>query len=201
MGAPGVASPGYQNERTITINHALVPNSDQANFPVLISGTYPYLASRPPTAAAFTNPNGFDILFTSDAAGSNPLPFERASYNATTGAVNFFVQVPTLSHTTDTAIYMFFGNASDTVDPSNKPGAWDSSFAMVSHMATGSGTVAADSTSHADNGTLTGSPIPSWTSGKPSGGLNFPGSNSYVNVSNPANLNLGTSEASPSPHG
>ena len=130
----------------------------------------------PPTGGSVSNPSGFDILFTSDAAGSNPLPFERASYNAATGAVAFWVQLPTLSHTTDTVIYMFYGNSSVSSDPSNAPGTWDSNFVMVSHMAAGSGSIAPDSTSHANNGTLAGGSLPNWaTNGRPDGGLTFGG--------------------------
>src|SRR5262245_20315932 len=31
---------GYANRRAITIDHTKVPNTDQSNFPLLISGTY-----------------------------------------------------------------------------------------------------------------------------------------------------------------
>src|SRR5947209_8066968 len=34
---------GYTYRRSITIDHTRVPNTDQSNFPVLISGTYSYL--------------------------------------------------------------------------------------------------------------------------------------------------------------
>jgi len=36
---------GCLYRRAITIDHTKVPNTDQANFPVLISGTYSYLAT------------------------------------------------------------------------------------------------------------------------------------------------------------
>src|SRR5262249_28636001 len=102
VGIPALAqSPPYTYSRTITIDHTKVPNTDQANFPVLISGTYAYLATTS-NGGNVSNANGYDITFTSDAAGTQTLPYERESYNATTGAVNLWVKVPTLSHTADT---------------------------------------------------------------------------------------------------
>ncbi|MFZ3200173.1 MAG: hypothetical protein WA175_03375, partial [Candidatus Acidiferrales bacterium] len=73
-------SNGYTYRSAITISHAMVPNTDQVNFPVLVSGTYPYLATTA-NGGNVTNANGYDIFFTSDAAGSNILPFEQESYS------------------------------------------------------------------------------------------------------------------------
>src|SRR6185503_17837001 len=36
---------GYSYQRAITIDHTKVPNTDQTNFPMLISGVYSYLAT------------------------------------------------------------------------------------------------------------------------------------------------------------
>src|SRR5690349_18662985 len=100
-------SNGYSFRRSITIDHTKVPNTDQTNFPVLISGTYSYLATTA-NGGDVTNANGYDIIFTSDAGGTSLLPFEQESYSASTGALNYWVQVPTVSHTTDTVIYIFY---------------------------------------------------------------------------------------------
>lgn len=81
-------SNGYAFRRAITINSAQVSNTDQINFPVLISGTYSFLASSA-NGGGVINPNGFDIIFTSDAGGTTVLPFEQESYLASTGAVNY----------------------------------------------------------------------------------------------------------------
>lgn len=87
---------GCLYRRTITIDHTRIPNTDQANFPVLISGTYSYLATTA-NGGDVTSANGYDILFTSDANGMNLLPFEQESYNPSTGAMNYWVKVPTVS--------------------------------------------------------------------------------------------------------
>jgi hypothetical protein len=181
-GTLGAASNGYGFRRAITISHTQVPNTDQINFPVLISGTYPYLATVA-NSGNVTNANGFDIIFTSDAAGENPLPFERESYSATTGQVNFWVQVPTLSHTVDTVIYMFYGNPSVTTDPSNRTQVWDSNFVAVYHMGDNAATTTVlDSTSNAENGTAAANTSTKTGSGKIDGALNFDGKTDFITV-------------------
>src|SRR5438105_5271179 len=91
-------SNGYSSRRTVVIDHTKVPNTDQTNFPMLFSGTYAYLATTS-NGGGVTSSSGYDIIFTSDAGGNSVLPFERESYTATTGAVLYWVQVPTVSHT------------------------------------------------------------------------------------------------------
>ena len=145
-------SNGYSFRRTITIDHTQIPNSDQTNFPLLFSGTYSYLASTS-NGGGVTNANGYDILLTSDANGANKLPFEQETYNPSTGAVAYWVQIPTLSHTTDTVIYLFYGNSAVSTDQSNKQAVWDASYAGVWHMSDDTSSPAvADSTLAANNG-------------------------------------------------
>jgi len=72
-------SNSYAYRRTITIDHTLVPNTDQTNFPVLISGAFPDL-SMTANGGNVTNATGYDIIFTSDANGMNTLPFEQEAY-------------------------------------------------------------------------------------------------------------------------
>ena len=165
-------SNGYSYRRAIIIDHTRVPNSDRTNFPLLVSATYPYLSSAA-TGGGVTNASGYDIIFTSDAAGTIPLPFERESYVASSGAVTFWIQLPTVSHTTDTVIYMFYGNSSVTTDQSNKSGVWDSNFKGVWHLPNGTSLSANDSTSNGNNGTVGGATA---TSGVINGGAKFAGS-------------------------
>jgi len=62
---------------------------------------------------------------------------------------------PTLSHTTDTVLYMYYGNPSVTASQQNSTGAWDGYYQAVYHLANvGSGT-ASDSTSWGNAATLT----------------------------------------------
>ncbi len=79
---------GYTYRRSISIDHTRVPNTDQSNFPLLISGTYSYLATAA-HGGNVQNANGYDVVFTSDSGCATNLNHEVESYNATTGAVNY----------------------------------------------------------------------------------------------------------------
>jgi RHS repeat-associated protein len=163
-------SNGYSYRRAITINHTKVPNSDQTNFPILVSGIYPYLAGTG-NGGDVTNANGYDIVFTSDAAGTSNLSFEQEKYDSSTGTVVYWVKIPSLSHSSsETVLYMFYGNSSVTTDQSNKNGVWDSNYKGVWHFAT-SGSLTSDSTSNAT--TLTNNGATATTGGQIYGGASF----------------------------
>jgi hypothetical protein len=156
----------YTYRRTITIDHTKVPNTDQTNFPVLISGTYSYLATTA-NGGNVQNANGYDVIFTSDIGCSTKLNHEVETYNATTGAVNYWVKVPLLSHTSDTTIYLCYGNSSVTTDQSNKTGVWDANYKGIWHLSNGTTLNASDSTTNANNGTISGAVA---TAGREDGG-------------------------------
>jgi hypothetical protein len=61
--------------------------------------------------AAVAQSSGNDILFTaSDGVGK--LNHQIESYTASTGRLIAWVQIPTLSTTADTVIYIYYGNTS-----------------------------------------------------------------------------------------
>src|SRR5207245_1869604 len=113
-----------------------VPNSDQSNFPVLISGSYSYLATTA-NGGNLQNSNGYDVIFTSDTGCSTRLNHEVETYSANSGAVNYWVKVPTVSHTSDTVFFMCYGNSSITTDQSNKTAVWDPNYKGVYHLPNG----------------------------------------------------------------
>lgn len=53
----------------------------------------------------------------------------------------------------------------------------------------GSGTSASDSSGNGSTGALSGSPLPTWTTGKTGNAISFAGSGGYVNFGTPATLN------------
>jgi hypothetical protein len=151
----GPIASAYRYYRTVTIDHTkvgAVGATDQQNFPVLVSGVYPYLAATT-NGGKVQNPSGYDIAFSTDINGSNVLNWEIQSYDPVSGTVNFWVQVPTLSHTADTVIYMFYGSPSITVFQGGAGSAWDSNFAAVYHL--GNGTTIGLSDSTLNGNTLT----------------------------------------------
>jgi len=145
-------SSGYSYVRTVVIDHTKVPNSDQANFPFLFNTTDPLLASAT-NGGHVTSANGFDIYFSTDPGGSTKLDHQIESYNAATGQFAAWIRIPALSHSTDTVIYMFYGNPNVTSSLENVSGVWDSNFNAVYHLQnTPTGTSVLDSTTNANSG-------------------------------------------------
>ena len=65
--------------RTITVPHSSVP-SNQTDFPIFFIGTFSYLATVA-NGGKVQSSSGYDIVFTSDLAGTSPLNFERVHWN------------------------------------------------------------------------------------------------------------------------
>jgi YD repeat-containing protein len=167
---------GYAYRRTITIDHTKVPNTDQSNFPLLISGTYSYLATVA-NGGNVQNANGYDVIFTSDVSCATKLDHEVQMYSATTGTVNYWVRVPVVSHTNDTTIYVCYGNSAITTDQSNKTGVWDSNFKAVYHLDDqAANTTVSDSSANGSNGVNAANTSGKTVSGKLGRALTYNGS-------------------------
>jgi len=65
------------------------------------------------------------------------LDYEIDNYNPVTGTAGYWVRIPTLSHTIDTIIYMWYGNSTVTVSQENKPGVWSNGYVNVWHFGNG----------------------------------------------------------------
>jgi MSHA biogenesis protein MshQ len=185
--SPTRADPGwYDNDwgyrKKITINSANVSGSDNlTDFPVLISITDTDLITK---ALA----NGDDIVFTAGDEVTRR-SHEIESYNATTGELQAWLRIPVLSPTTDTEIYMYYGNAGAS-NSENATDVWNSNYKMVQHMEEASGTNIGDSTSNSNNGTAVNSPTLG-ASGKVDGAIGFVGSSAqYVNCGNASSLDI-----------
>ena len=150
----GSSSSGYIYQRAITIDHTQVPNTDQTNFPVLVSVTDPLFKSVG-NGGHVVNPSGYDIVFASDAACSSILNFEIERWKPVNGEVIAWVQIPLLSHTSDTALYICYGNSSVTTNQNNPTATWDGTYDMVLHLPNGVTLSANDSTSNANNASIT----------------------------------------------
>lgn len=131
--------------------------SDLSNYPALLSFTATQL--RHTSSAGFVeNINGYDIVFTA-ADGSTLLSHQIEEYDPTTGEITFWVRFPTVSPTTDTEFYVYFGNSSISTDPSST-NVWDSNYKMVLHMnesSAGPTTIfdaSGNGTDGSDNGTI-----------------------------------------------
>lgn len=137
---------GYR--KAITIDYTKVSTSDQTNFPVLVS------LVTDANLAANARADGYDILFTA-ADGVTQLPYQRETYSA--GSLTAWVRVPTLSNTTNTVIYIYYGYPA-SADQQQPTSAWDTWYSGVYHLnEAGAGTAGEykDATTLANNGTVT----------------------------------------------
>jgi MSHA biogenesis protein MshQ len=107
-------------------------------------------------------PDGFDLACYDSVAQTTRYPMERVLYDGVNGKLSAWVKIPTLDHTTNTTLYLFYGDASIATDPNTigtygSVNVWDSNFKGVWHLPVVSGTVTAnDSISGGHNGTITG---------------------------------------------
>ena len=175
---PPCTANGYGFVRTIVIDHTKVPNTDQANFPFLFNATDPLLATTA-NGGHVTNANGDDIIFTSDPAGENQLAYELEKYDPAKGQVVAWVSIPALSHTSDTAIYLFYGNSSITTSQQNPTNVWNSNYQAVYHLTNLVSGDALDSTVNGNNAALTSV---TGALGQIGGAGGFNGTSSYFNV-------------------
>jgi len=178
----------YAFFRKITIDHTLCGSSDSTNFPVLFFGTYSWLATIA-NGGHLHSSSGFDLVFAADSAGVTLYNYERVKWVATTGESEFWIQIPTLSHTTDTVFYILYSNSSVTTDQSNQHGTWDSNYKGVWHFPDGGTLSMVDSTSNVNNGTGINSPTA--TNGQINGAVSIVYSSSqYIDVGTSSSLDI-----------
>ncbi len=157
----------WSYRKSITIDHTKVSGtSTLTNFPILFSTTDADLKYTS-FGGKMGKSDGTDIVFTS-SDGITKLDHEIEKYASTTGETVNWVEIPSLSTTTDTVIYIYFGNASAS-DQSNKTGVWGSSYKAVYHLPNGVTLGGLDSTSHANDMNTTGTPTAQ--TGKIGGGV------------------------------
>lgn len=193
---PGVQpEPWYDTDWSsrypITIQASQI-DDDLTDFPVTVS-----LADLPADFWTEVKNNGGDIrVTTADALTEVAREISAVNIGSETGELYF--KAPNLSSTTDTTFYIYFGNTAATdyaVGATYGAEAVWSDYEAVWHFAEGTGSVAGDSTSNNNDGTLVGSP--NWTTGKSGGALQFNGSgNSGNRVTVPGFLTTATTTVS-----
>ena len=168
-------NPSWSYRKKITIDHTKVAGN-LTDFPVLIN------LSSDADLASYARDEGYDILFTS-ANGTSKLDYERESFDWNTGKLIAWVRVPILSSTTDTVLYMYFGNPG-AADQQNGPGVWDGNYAAVYHMSQSPAGTIYDSTSNHLNltsyGGMGGSNL---VSGRIGNAITFDGTNDRLTSS------------------
>src|ERR1700733_1628991 len=176
-GTQGWDGSGWSYRDAVTINAGKVAGGTSlTNFPVLFSVTDPNLATTG-QGGGVGNTNGSDILFTA-SDGVTKLNHEVKYYNGATGQLIAWVQVPALSASVNTGLYVYYGNAGVGAQW-NPSGVWDSGYQGVWHLANGTSLSVGDSSSQGNNGSNSGAVA---TAGTIDGGAGFNGSSNYITI-------------------
>jgi len=163
--------------RSITVDHTKVPNTDQTDFPVLLTGTYSYLADQAHGGKAITGNHGNDITITTSAGSTSYLKFQLVYWDSTTGFIELYFKAPTLTTAEDYVAWINYGDATVNTYKGDNVNTWNSNFKGVYHFGDGTNLSVNDATSNAINGTNHSTTA---TSGQIGGAINFNGTNQYV---------------------
>ncbi len=128
--------------KKVTIDNTKV-DADLTNFPVYFTET------TDTELGGFAQDDGDDILFTNSSG--TKLDHDLVSFNGTTGAIVAWVEVNSVANSTDTPIYMYYGNLGASAQEA-VTATWGNSYAGVWHLEEASGNVS-DSTSNGFTGT------------------------------------------------
>lgn len=186
LSAQAACGSGYTYCRTMTVNHAKVPNTDQTNFTVLATTTDATLATVA-NGGHVQNTVSFngqtvpaDMIFSTASDCSAAMSWDFASYSATTGKIEVWVLNSTVSHSSDTVFYMCYGKSSvSTYQGGSVGAAWDSNYIGIWHLPDGATLSANDSTSNGNNGNIS---TPTATTGQIDGGASFNGTTDKITV-------------------
>lgn len=187
----------YCYYRAITIDHLKVASSTSAtpekyiNFPVLVSATLSSLMATSSGGNVF-NTGGYDISFATSTASNTVIKSsELEDYSGTTGRINAWTRLSSISTTTDTVLYMFYNNTTltSTTDIHDKNNVWDLNYRGVWHLPNGTTLTALDSTIYANNGTPSAT-SPTAAASQIDGGASFDG-NTARNIDVGSDKSLG----------
>ncbi|WP_183577995.1 DUF2341 domain-containing protein [Mucilaginibacter sp. X5P1] len=163
--------------------------SNQTSFPYLVTITDASLVISTTSCnnkVQFPNGPAYDFAFVDATAGE--VPYQVVSYNQTAGTLLVWVQVPTLTHSTNNLLTFYFGSITA---PANHTTAfyqstWPSDYQAVYHLDEGSPSASAiDATTHVNAGTQTSTTA---VAGKIGSAYSFNGSSSKIVASAPASV-------------
>jgi MSHA biogenesis protein MshQ len=176
----------WHHRRTITI-HASQVAANLTNFPVVLSINDATILGKLQSGAQ-------DVLITL-GDGKTKLSHEIELFDAATSTLVVWVRAPALSSTTDTSLYLYYGNAT-CASQEDAVNVWDASDQGVWHLgekATAGATTAVhhDATGHGYEGSQKGN---SDTAGKLGRGQSFDGVSNYIDIANPTGVVIGTAD-------
>jgi len=141
----GASISDFDNYIVLTIDHTQVP-SDLSNFPVLVYNSS-WVTGLNSTSFTFFQPDN-----------STECNWELEKYDSSSGELVAWVNVSSISSTTDTTFYLYYDSSNSSDGGENNPeGTWDSGYVAVYHMDDSSGGLT-DSTNYSHDGTQVGTP-------------------------------------------
>ncbi len=191
------AHAGYRYKYKVTVDHTQAGSSDSANFPILVSlsssdfKTSANGGSIQNTVTLNGQTVPADLIVTTDSGCATKVTaWEVASYSATGGTVELWVNQGTLSHTADTVFYICIDNSAVTTYQSTATSAWETHFKLVLHAANGASLSGNDSTSNGNNASsVTGTA----STGQIDGGASLSGSQQLL-IPNSSSLQVNTGD-------
>jgi len=170
---------GWFYQKQITINHGMVED-DLTNFPLLIHIFDTDLKNK-------AQEDGNDIIFMDNIGYANKIPHEIELFDGSSGELICWVNIDSLSSSSDTVIYMYYGNlgCENQEDITNT---WNSNYILVQHLDESSG-IHYDSTIYGNDGTYENGTYQD-AEGFIDGADGFDGNNDYIDCGRDECLNL-----------
>ena len=170
----------YNYRFELVIDPDSIPGTDDLeNFPFLIEMQRNELMDTA-HGGDVMNSNGWDIVFTNEN-GISIIPHEVDIYDPETGLYRAWVKIPKLHATDTTYLYIYYGKAGITENPSNRS-VWGNEYIGVWHLNNNY-----RDTANTNHGTATNSP--SHTTGIIGNGVDFTTAN-YLTIANESNFDI-----------
>jgi len=173
----------FTHSYSIVTDHTQSGSVNSSTFTVLVNLTLTNLKTVANGGVVQSVTAGIpnDVVFSSSSSYGSYLPYEVEYYNASTGQIIAWVQIPTLSVSVNETVYMGIGSSTITTFQGGSNGAaWNSNFKTVLHCPNGSALSLSDYTANADNGTNEDATA---GAGNIDGGMALSGSNQYMKFS------------------
>ena len=158
----------YRKKITIDADQVL---ANQTDFIALVNITDSDLAGK-------VRSDGYDIVFTDESG--NELDYEREYINSQSGELIAWVKTD-ISSTTDTILYLYYGNGGAATDNATTTALWDNNYKGVWHLNNNPTGIILDSTKNGNNmisyGSMTGDDLVDGYVGR---AIDFDGSNDFI---------------------
>jgi hypothetical protein len=128
---PDTAPPLSDTVRMIDLEDVQIAGGPHLDFPLLVRITEDYLRDAA-NGGDVVRSEGFDIYFSSDAAGTQRLAHEVESYDRAAGALLAWVKLPSLS--ASTVLFLHYGSTEITSSQENIFGVWSGGYELVLHL-------------------------------------------------------------------